>query len=533
MARFLSDDLSEKDKKRMERELEGPGKKGPLPYPLKVFAVLAIVTACLASCFYFLYLNKNKKPDVPPAPPEEPAPETPSIVSDSDLMAEGTVIIIDIDKEGRTIRFRDPTLGDEYVLNATDSTVYEDLKGNPMVMEQLKTGDIVDILVSVHSSNLRSVKRNEDSEAFEFPDITDYNINLNKGVFTIEDRNYRILKGTTVIASGELSSFKQIQTGDVLTVCGIGKDVYTVSETYGEGYVRITGAESFKGGWIEMGNVIRPIVENEDEMLLTLPEGAYTLNVSYMHFGGTKSVNVRRGKETRVDVSDLKGDLLKTGVITFDFDPIDASPAVKIDGKLVIKEDPIELDYGVHTLDIAAEGYLGIHKYLKVGEPQAHLSIILEKDDKDTASSNSSDKNTGKKESEKDKDDKKDSSPIPTEALPEVFRSKTSSSSSAKTDEDMEENKPEEANEGDTTDTVTTDTNQLYIDGPQGAEIYFDGAYKGIAPCHFKKSPGTHVVTLMMNGYETKSYTLNLSTGNENESYSFNELVQEYADEDP
>ncbi len=541
MARFLSDDLSEKEKKKMERENAVPKKNGAFPYILKVFFALALITASLVSVLVFLNSRKGNADTAVSG--EEPAPELPSPASDSDLVAEGTVIVINIDREGNTIRFRDPETGDEYLLNATDSTVYEDLKGSPMVMEQLKIGDIVDILVSVHSSNLRSVKRNDDSEAFEFPDVTDYSINQNKGVFTLDGRNYRIIKGTTVISSGVLSSFKNIQSGDVLTVCGIGKDIYTVSETYGNGHVRITGAESFKGGWVELGDVIRPI---EDEMLITLPEGSYTLNVSYMHFGGTKSVNVRRGRETRVDISDLKGDLLKTGVITLSFDPADASPEVKIDGKLKIKEDPIELDYGVHTLDITAEGYLSIHKYLKVGAPQAHLSIILEKDDNDTASSNSSDKNTGK--------NKKDS-PIPTEALPEVFRSKSSSSSSAKDGNnasgedtkdkaDEAENRADEENagnegdntdnEGDNTETVTTDTSQLYIDGPPGAEIYFDGAYKGITPCHFRKSPGTHVVTFMKNGYETKSYTLNLSSGNENESYSFNELVpEEYADEEP
>ena len=74
---------------------------------------------------------------------------------------------------------------------------------------------------------------------------------------------------------------------------------------------------------------------------------------------------------------------------------------------------------------------------------------------------------------------------------------------------------------------MTTDVSQLYIDGPEGAEVYYDGAYKGVAPCHFKKNGGTHVITLMKNGYETKSYTLNLSSGTENESYSFNELIEE------
>ncbi len=519
MARFLSDDLTDRDKKKMEKEKIPPKKRKPLPPVLKTLLILSLLTALFVVLFFYVFNNRVKEPSS-----EVTAEETvgPSPASDTALNAEGTVIILQVDSEAGTIRFKDPKTGDEYVLNATGSTIYEDLKGTPMVMEQLIPGDIVDIVASVHSSNLKSVKLNEDPEFFEFRDITDYSISTKKGVFTLGDRNYRILEGTVVLSSGAVSSFKHIKEGDVLTIKGIGNELYTVTENSGNGYVKITGAESFKGGWIQLGPVIRPI---EDEMVLTVPEGSYTLNVSYMHFGGTKNVNVTRGKETRVTISDLKGDLLKTGTITFAFEPMEANPEVSIDGKRILKEDPVELDYGVHTLDIKAEGYMPIHKYLKVGEPMANLTIILEKEKEDTPSANSSDKNTGKKE-----DESKKSDVIPSEALPEIFTSKTTSSSSSKTDETggtEETGKTDDNAVNDAADTVTTDTNQLYIDGPEGAEVYFDGAYKGIAPCHFRKSTGTHVITLMKTGYETRSYTLNLSAGNENESYSFNDLTSE------
>ena len=527
MARFLSDDLTDRDKKKMEREKIASVEKKPLPFPLKVLLILSIATAAvLLGVFLTKLYNDNKK--AVEAPPEEEAPLISSGVSDNDLLAEGTVIILNTDLDNKTIRFRDPESGDEYMLNFTDSTVYTDLKGRPLVAEQLSPGDIVDIIVSVHSSNLRSVKRNEDPEAFELADITDFTINENKGVFSVAGENYRIIPGTLVLAKGEPTTLKHIEKGDVLTIKGIGKDIYTVSESSGTGYVRVIGAESFKGGWIEIGKEIRPI---EDEMLIPVPEGSYTMNVSYMHFGGKKNVNVRRGRETVVNVSDLKGDLLKTGTITFSIEPVEAEAEISIDGKRILRDEPLTLDYGVHTLDIKAEGYIPIHKYLKVGEEKAHLSIMLEKDEEKTASANSSDKNTGKKkdadkEDKDDKDDKKDDKKedvIPSEALPEVFRSKTGSSSVKNKEEEKEENTAPSDIE-----TVTTDSGQLYIDGPSDTEVYFDGAYKGIAPCHFKKSAGTHVITLMKNGYETKSYTLNLSSGNENEAYSFNELIEEH-----
>ncbi len=518
MARFLSDELTDKDRKKMEREY--PRKKKPLPRFLKIALGLSLFAAF--SVLALIGVNYLYTQTTAEESPEEAADESKAIVSDNDLKAEGTVIIVDINKKEKKIRFRDPVSNEEYVLNYTGSTVYEDPYGNPMVVDQLKIGDIVDILVSVHSSNLSSVKQNHDEGAFSLTDITDYDISINKGIFSYDGRNYRILKGCLVMSGDSPSSFKEIKKGDVLSVRGIGQDIYTVTQTGGNGYVRITGAESFTGGWIELGNIIRPI---EDGMILTVPEGNYTMSVTYHHYGGTKNVAVVRGKETRVDVGDLKGDLLKTGVITFTFEPVEANPAVYVDGKLVVKENPLELDYGVHTLDIRAQGYQDIHKYLKVGQPMANLAIILEEDDEDTASSNSSDRNTGKKS-----EDKSPTDPIPSELLPETFKKNTgntTNSSSAGNGENGSSAGIGEAAQTDDTETVTTDVSQLYIDGPEGAEVYYDGAYKGIAPCHFTKNGGTHVITLMRNGYETKSYTLNLSSGTGNESYSFNELIEE------
>ena len=525
MARFLSDEMTDKDRKRMERE--HPKKRKPLPRFLKIALGLSLFAAfSVLALFGVNYLYSGTAPEDAGTPEEAEAPAP--IVSDNELKASGTVVIVDIDRKEKKIRFRDPVTDEEYVLNYVNSTVYEDPYGNPMVSDQLKTGDIVDILVSVHSSDLSYVKQNHDEAAFSLSDITDYDISVNKGIFSYDGRNYRILKGCLVMSGDSVSSFKEIKKGDVLSISGIGSDIYTLKQTGGNGYVRITGAESFTGGWIELGNIIRPI---EDDMIMTVPEGNYTMNVTYRHYGGTKEVAVVRGKETRVDVSDLKGDLLKTGKITFSFEPVEASPAVYIDGKLVIKEKPVELDYGVHTLDIKAEGYVDIHKYLKVGQPMANLAIVLEEDDEDTASANSSDRNTGKKAENSGK-----SEAIPSEALPETFRNNnsenrdnngiTGSSSGAVTGSSSV--KAEDNAVTDDTETVTTDVSQLYIDGPEGAEVYYDGAYKGVAPCHFKKNGGTHVITLMQNGHETKSYTLNLSSGTENESYSFNELIEEH-----
>ena len=67
----------------------------------------------------------------------------------------------------------------------------------------------------------------------------------------------------------------------------------------------------------------------------------------------------------------------------------------------------------------------------------------------------------------------------------------------------------------------------MTIDAPDDVEVYVDGSYVGITPISFAKSEGIHVITLRKNGYETKSYTINIENASTNESMSFSELIKE------
>lgn len=81
-------------------------------------------------------------------------------------------------------------------------------------------------------------------------------------------------------------------------------------------------------------------------------------------------------------------------------------------------------------------------------------------------------------------------------------------------------------------DKVTTEDEEddteyykVHIDAPEGAEVYLDGNYIGIAPVSFKKEAGTHTITLRQTGYETRSYTVVVDSEEKDISYSFADLV--------
>ena len=77
------------------------------------------------------------------------------------------------------------------------------------------------------------------------------------------------------------------------------------------------------------------------------------------------------------------------------------------------------------------------------------------------------------------------------------------------------------------TEAASTSSGKVTIAAPVGTEVYVDGSYVGIAPVSFKKTMGVHVITLRQDGYETRSYTINITDLTTDESMSFSALVKE------
>ena len=131
------------------------------------------------------------------------------------------------------------------------------------------------------------------------------------------------------------------------------------------------------------------------------------------------------------------------------------------------------MEYGIHQIIAKADGYQSLTQYLRVGQASAGIDVVLDKVDDDE-------------------------------------------------DESTESSTEDDA---DTSDATTT-YYKVYIDAPEGAEVYLNGNYVGIAPCSFKKESGSHVITLRKTGYETRSYTIQVDSEEKDISYSFADLVQ-------
>lgn len=404
-----------------------------------------------------------------------------------------TAIVIRYDTEEKTISLRNLETGRQYTLTYDGTTRLSDKNGQAMTMAQVKAGEIVNVTFRYRSKSLVSLMQSPD--AFIKTEQTNYELSETGRSMTVNGVQYRLADDLAVISGGELIELMDINSVDALTLRGFDYEIHSICVDRGHGYLRLKNDESFIGGWIEVGSaLIVPITEN---MLLTVPEGNYEVSVSGEAGHGTLSVTVYKNQEQTLDVGDFAV-VIKEGKVYFDVTPADAT--VYVDSEKVDISEAVTLSYGVHFLMIRADGYETMVKYLSVGQETASLALQLERSEQK-----------------------------PEEDEPDGETSGGGDGSGTGNGQDSGNGTGSE-NGGQTSEpeVVTAEDGTVFyvsVTAPEGAEIYVDGIYVGIAPVRFKKIPGSHEITLRRNGYQTRSYTIQLDEEKKDVTYSFSELL--------
>lgn len=385
-----------------------------------------------------------------------------------DYDSADTAVVVKVNKGENQITFYNLTVDKNYTLTYDGITSFTDKFGEALSRDQIKEGDIVDVTFMKSTKRLNTLSLSASS--WNNKSVSRYSIDSRSHNVTIGNDVYKITGQTKIFSEGEEVDLMDLNEVDVLDFYGIDTTVVSIVVEKGHGYLRLSGDESFIGGWIEVGqNQIRQITE---DMLLVVPEGSYEVQFSTAGGGGTKNVNIVRNQETLVDISDFEIAEPQYGQVVFAMTPSTAT--LYVDGNLVDTSLPVTLQYGIHQLLAKADGYESVVSYLKVAEASAGIEIELESSDGDE------DEETG---------------------------SNTTVSS------------------GDSTGNNTTKNYyQVHIDAPKDVEVYVDGNYIGIAPISFRKTEGVHVVTLRKTGYTPRSYTVQVDSEDKDVSYSFEEL---------
>ncbi len=387
-------------------------------------------------------------------------------------------IIQKIDEAKHKITFYNTTIAKSYTLSYDNATGIKSRHDEELVAGQLQVGAVVEVSFIKDEKRAKNIWL--DGSVAITENVTNFKINRTARTFEMNGEQYAIDASAPVMSEGEVLTLMDINEVDTLRIASNDRTIQSITIANGHGYVRLVGAESFEGGWVEFGqSIIRKV---EKDMLLLIPAGSYEMLISNEGNVGTKSVSVKANEETQVDVSDLvkeDDNTDKIGGIVFTIIPSDA--VLKIDGKQIDYSGVVNLSYGIHHIEVTKTGYSTLSRYIKVGQEMANISINMEQADDDS-------------KSDSDDDDDKDDDSV--------------SGNSAITATDEDEYK-------------------VYIDAPEGAELYVDGKYIGKIPTSFAKKSGTYTISVRKSGYKTRSYSLEVDGSDKDVRYSFSSLEKE------
>lgn len=409
---------------------------------------------------------------------DEPRPEE-SLKSADSL---DRAIIQKIEETKQQITFYNSIVEKSYTLTYDNATGIKSRHNEELVVGQLQVGDVVE--VTFIKEEKRAINIWIDPSVSIMESVTDFKINRTARTFEMGGVEYAIDAAAPVLSEGEVFALMDIHEVDTLRIAAQDRTIKSIAITNGHGYARLVNADAFVGGWVEFGqSIIRKV---EKDMLLLIPAGTYEMLISNEGNVGTKTVTITANDETQVDVSDLvkeEAEDDRIGGIVFTIVPSDA--ILKIDGKQVDYSDVINLPYGIHHIEASKAGYSTLSRYIKVGQKMANISINMEqaKDD---------DTNAGDDDA-KDPDDKEDTAVSGNSAI-----------------------SPSEEDEY-----------KVYIDAPEGAQLYVDGKYIGTIPTSFAKKSGTYTISVRKSGYKTRSYSLEVDNSQKDVRYSFSTLEKE------
>lgn len=396
-----------------------------------------------------------------------------------------TAIVLEIDKSVNKIRLFDIDKKKEITLNYTGGTDILDKFGQVISMGQVETGLIVDAKYQSDKNKLTYLQSSKN--AWEYVGVNNMTVEPDSKIIKIAKTKYTYDE-PFVLDNGNFVTIDSLAEQDVLTVRGIEEVIWSITVTKGHGTVRLKDYNAFLGGSITIGyEATQQITE---DMVITVREGNYNLTVENGQYSGTKNVTVYRNEETVVSLGELGPEPVQYGEVEFEITPFGAD--LFIDGELITYAEPVKLAYGEHNIRVSLGGYSTYSGKLNVDYAGRKIQIILPELQSQESVKVVETEETGNEKTDKIEYNDWDSETQDSGDNPETIDSLTNS-------EDIDN------------DPVVDKDHLIYIQNPIGASVYLNGEFKGISPGSFKKVIGRHVLTFIKQGYETKSYTIDIS----------------------
>jgi len=476
---------------------------------LGLFSVILVVTMMTAAG------DKNQSNNsVATVQKEDTNPDTTLLSTKGD--GEMIAVVKEIDTEKNLITLFDIDKKELSKLAFSGGTNIMDKYGQPMAASQITVGVMVDVSYLKDEAKIVSLQISQ--KAWEYVNVMNLSIDKSSGVMQIADQKYKFTEDVLVIDGGKFISVDNLAEQDELTIWGYEETIWSITVDRGHGTVKLEDYARFLGAYIEIG--YEALQQIADNMIITVREGNFNLTVDTGTYTATKNITVKRNEEIVVTLGDMGPEATKYCKSTFKITPFGA--ALYVDGEMVSFSDPLELEYGLHSIEVTMPGYTAYKGSLNADVAGKTIKIDLpESTSEEEATATETDTDTSTTDT--------DTSTTDTDTTDTDTTDTTTDDTGTSTDTSGD------TTEGDAT-TVTGDTTEtegevdvehfVYVQNPTGASVYLDGDYKCASPGFFQKVIGTHVITFIKAGYDTMSYTIEITDDNQDMYVNMPDLVE-------
>lgn len=392
-------------------------------------------------------------------------------------------LVKDINKDKSVITLLDIETNQDMVLSYSSGSDIRDKFGQIISMSQIPKGSIVDVEYLTDNSKL--LKLQTSKKAWEYVGVNNLLINQKDKIMEIASSKYKYTDNIIVFNGDNIVSVDNLAEQDELTIWGIDEVIWSITVTRGHGIVKLKDLDRLLGGYATIGyEAMVPITEG---MAVTVREGTYNMTVENGEFSATMDVTILRNQETEISLEGVGPEPIKYGNVIFNITPFGAD--LYVDDELTTYSKPLTLSYGDHKVKVSLGGYTTYEGVLTVDKDETSIFIDLpekksnEEEDVSDPENNNGDSNIDKQDPEIDDLDPEDTPII---------------------DED----------------------HYIYIQNPKRASVYLNGDFKGISPVNFEKIIGKHVITFIRDGYETKSYTIEVADDGKDAYFNFSDLLK-------
>lgn len=332
--------------------------------------------------------GSNREANIVPGSSILPPPRKP--VTDATVGASDEIVIkgvlTELDTDNKKMNFVDIEDNVEYEVPYNGGTDIQNKYKTIIAAAAMKLGGIYN--VTCDSKGIAKTIYGA-SDSWERDGITGLEIDEKNKTLTVGALQWNYVPYTSVISGDKKISIASLVAQDEVTVRGIDKTVYSISLGKGHGYLKLTGIDSFIGGYVSVGK--QQLLQITSGMVITAQEGSHNIELQRGSLRAEKMVTVEKDQEASLDFSEYTKPAVQNGAVKFLITPENA--ILTIDDKETDYSDIVNLSYGTHKIVVKASKYATYTENYTV--KNAYETKIIDLTSSDATKASTASGNTG------------------------------------------------------------------------------------------------------------------------------------------